>query len=348
MTDRYSFLLFQCIFFGLLGTSCQTTQSPNVVVTRDGKAFAHGINDKRAMVKVSEVKGLKTTIINLKAKLKRSPNNIELITALSAALLASGDLNGAELMARKALDIDFRNKENKIVLAQAAYLKGQDKVAEGIIQGIMNDKSFESSEALNLTGCIRLNDNDVNGAMVLFQKAIEKNPDNIAALTNLGIVYLRRQNPAEAQEKFKAALKRLPDNPDILMHLGITYAVQGQFEKAEEHYNKVAKIYQTSPILIFNQAILKKRQGRFSEALADLKRYIKVTQGQQVPGEVVIGLMADLKRQLATGETRISDAEIDELVEKSQVKKPAKKGGEKSSASYSITGNVGVVSDSEY
>jgi Flp pilus assembly protein TadD len=319
-----------------------------VVVTKDGKAFAHGINDLRAMVKVSEVKGLKKTIANLKAKLKRSPNNLELITSLSTTLLASGDLNGAELMARKALDIDFRNKDNKIVLAQAAYLKGQDKVAEGIIQGILNDKTFESSEAFNLTGCIRLNDNDVNGAIVLFNKAIEKNPDNVAALTNLGIVHLRRQNPAEAQEKFKEALKKLPDNPDILMHLGITYAVQGQFEKAEEQYDKVAKAYKTSPILVFNMAILKKRQGRYSEALADLKRYVKLTQGHQVPGEVVVGLMADLTRQLATGETRISDAEIDELVEKSQEKKPAKKRSEKSSGGYTMTGNVGVISDSEY
>lgn len=332
----------------LLAPSCQTVRPTNVVVMKDGKYFSHGINDKRALVKITEVKGLKTTIMNLKEKLRKNPKNIQTITALSANLLASGDLNAAEIMSRKALGIDFRNKTNKLVLAQVAYLKGQDKVAEGIMQGLMSDKSFESSEALNLTGCIRLNHQDEKGAIALFEKAIEKNPDNVAAMTNLGIVYLRRQSPAEAQAKFNEALIRLPENPDILLHLGITYAVQGQFQKAEELYEKVEKHYKNSPILIFNMAILKKRQGRFSEALADLKRYVKVTRGQQVPGEVVLGLIADLKRQQVAGESPITDTEIEDLVAQSNAKKPGMRGGEKSSAGYTMTGNLGAVSETEY
>lgn len=330
------YIIFWILFFSL-NLACQTTAVSNGDAPKEEQNNVFLLGDRRALAPYTDTKGLKAKIQGLRFNVKKNPKNIGFLTALSEHLLAVGDLEGAENYSERALKIDFRELSPKVVLAQVAFLKGHKIKAEAILESIFASKITLSSDILNLAGCIAMTKHDDTLALKYFDRAIEKNQQNAAAMMNIGMINIRRQNLSEAESHFKEAAKILPENPDVLMHLGIVHAMQGELESAQEQYDKIPKSYRNQPIFLFNLALLKKRKGDFDGAIADLKKYLKGSKGQKIHEEVVNGLLADLTRRKASNDEEPLSIE---LVKKGSPHRTNNHGEE--SSEFILSGSVGA------
>ena len=332
------FVYFIINAIGVASLSCKTT-GEMTELDNFNRNYSYGVRDKRAFIPFVEAKSARKNLDFLRDQLKKDPHNFNLIINIAEYLYASGDLNGAEYYSSRALQIDFRATVPKILLAHIAFLRGHDQKAKGIID-VISEKNSNSvpSEVLNLAGCLALQRGDEAEAIQIFNKAIEKDSNNIGPSINLGLLFLRQQNPEEAEALFRDVLKKIPDNADIRMHLAISLAMQGELDEAKEHYQLISKKFQRNPIYIFNIAVLKRREGDLDGAIADLRKYLKSTRRSKQEEEVVYSLLADLQRQKnntddpgrTTGKSRRTRTDEDR---------------ERAAADYIMSGSVGAFQD---
>jgi len=69
-----------------------------------------------------------------------------------------------------------------------------------------------------------------------YKKALEIEPENVDALTNLGVVYYNLGRLDEAIDQYSKALAIAPDDADIHSNLAAAYVQTNQFDKALEEY----------------------------------------------------------------------------------------------------------------
>ncbi len=73
---------------------------------------------------------------------------------------------------------------------------------------------------------------DPRAAEAAFLAASALQPDNVAALSNLGVARDMQKHHAAAQEAYRAALALSPDMADVRVNLGLSLALSGQAEQA--------------------------------------------------------------------------------------------------------------------
>jgi len=73
---------------------------------------------------------------------------------------------------------------------------------------------------------------DYAGALKAYQKVLDLVPDNVLALTNLGVVEFSSGNTAKAEELLKKAVSIRLQNPAAWLTLGIIYMDQEHFDEA--------------------------------------------------------------------------------------------------------------------
>ena len=96
----------------------------------------------------------------------------------------------------------------------------------------------------------------------LLKTALEKDPNNLQALIDLGDAYFDTDRYQEAIDVYSKALAIDPKNPDVRTDLGIMYRKLGQFDKALEAFRQAAQDNPCTLTAGFNLGIvLEIRQG---------------------------------------------------------------------------------------
>jgi tetratricopeptide (TPR) repeat protein len=102
-----------------------------------------------------------------------------------------------------------------------------------------NEKIFgEGTESL------RRGDNAA--AEKAFLTVLKSEPNNLAALGNLGIVYVRTNRPAKAIDTYERALKLAPQEKGLLLNLGLAYFKQEQYTRAFPKFQQVKALDPTN------------------------------------------------------------------------------------------------------
>ena len=79
---------------------------------------------------------------------------------------------------------------------------------------------------------------DTAGALELYGRVADEDPDNAAALTGRGLCYLDLSQYRPAAASFEAALKLSPDDADALLGVAEAYRGQGRDADALRHYER--------------------------------------------------------------------------------------------------------------
>jgi type IV pilus biogenesis/stability protein PilW len=126
-------------------------------------------------------------------------------------------------------------------------------------------------------GLSKLNEQDFQGAVVEFNKAVRVNPNHKDALNNLGLLYGRFEDLNKAAEFFQRAVSASPSFSEAYNNLGIAYAKQGLWEKSLEPFNNALKNpYYDNPAVVYkNLGFSLYRLGRHEEAIAAFKNSIR-------------------------------------------------------------------------
>jgi len=84
--------------------------------------------------------------------------------------------------------------------------------------------------------------NDLDHALMFFQKAYEVNPRNVDVLSDLGTVYGMKKDPQKSLEYSLKGLQINGNDPMLLMNAGISYQQLGESAKAKEFIDKAHRI----------------------------------------------------------------------------------------------------------
>jgi len=88
-------------------------------------------------------------------------------------------------------------------------------------------------------GQIYLQRSDTARAKLMFEKAIEQDPEHVDSMVNLGVILLSEKQFDRAIELFTKAIALKPDLPQAPFNLAMAYERSSQKDKAVEWYRKV-------------------------------------------------------------------------------------------------------------
>jgi Tfp pilus assembly protein PilF len=96
--------------------------------------------------------------------------------------------------------------------------------------------------------------------------ALLNKPSLAAALNTLGVIYERSAHPLLAEQAYRAALEREPDSLATMRNLGALLAVNGKTAEAEALAQRQARLYPAPPYYYFDRAMEAYKGGNFGEA----------------------------------------------------------------------------------
>lgn len=109
-------------------------------------------------------------------------------------------------------------------------------------------------------------------ARVLFQKVVERSPDNAQAQLFLGDAWLKAGKYEEAALALERATTLDPKNADARFALGQTRLFQDKFEEAEKLLSEAALTLNRNPVLLRGLGKAQVRLKKFGEAVNSLER----------------------------------------------------------------------------
>jgi Flp pilus assembly protein TadD len=107
-----------------------------------------------------------------------------------------------------------------------------------------------------------------------YQTILEKDPNNLDALSNLGVVYFRTGKTRAAESTLKQALAIAPNDDHVLTTLGIVHYRQSRFDEALKELRKAIEINPNSATAHNYLGITASQKGRQQEAEKEMLQAI--------------------------------------------------------------------------
>lgn len=280
---------------------------------------------------------LKEESTQLVEKLKKSPRDLNALLALARIKIILKDPHAAEILARRILAIDFRNRGAKIAMAHAAFMQKNFDGARAILRQLGGENASES-ESLNLLATLLYQKGEERKAESVFARAVKINPSDIAARMNLGIIYLRGERLTQAEEQFSQVLKLKPNHSDALAHMGVVQAQRGQTAQAITYYKNAKSENSASEVASYNLALAQKRVGDYESAVETLEDMLKV-KTLSLAGHDAALAQLELIRNAASATSNLSGAEVDKII--AEARQQRSKRSTSSTGDVYLTSNVG-------
>ncbi len=158
---------------------------------------------------------------------------------LNDAYLAyrSGELDQAQQLYRRALNLDARNSDALLGLAVIAQRRGEDNLAAHYYAQVL---ALDPRNAVANAGMSALT-NDENRESRL-KTLLNEQPDSASLHFALGNYYSGQARWAEAQQAYFNAYKVAPDNAELAFNLAISLDRLGQNKPAAQYYQRALQL----------------------------------------------------------------------------------------------------------
>jgi tetratricopeptide (TPR) repeat protein len=103
------------------------------------------------------------------------------------------------------------------------------------------------------------------------KKALELDPNNFVALSNLGVGLMGIQDIEESEKTFKRLSELDPTSPVAFYQLGVLYEQKKDDDKALNHYLQAVKYNPSFVDAHFNLSMIYARKKEFSKAIESMK-----------------------------------------------------------------------------
>jgi Flp pilus assembly protein TadD len=117
-------------------------------------------------------------------------------------------------------------------------------------------------------GAEALIEEDYERSFVYFREAIRTDPDNAAPWVNLGLLYVHHDLYAEAEAAYLHALERDPRNGSALTNLAALYQAVGDEASVAIYRARIERYQQRNPYYHYARAQRAYEEGRFTDTLA--------------------------------------------------------------------------------
>lgn len=175
-------------------------------------------------------------------------------------------------------------QENLLQAANAYYREGHDALVKGdcakaevIFNDLLNGDKDSELILFNLAG-VYWKKKDYALARILYKVILDRQPEFLEAMNNLGIVCKELNLVDEYKEAFRKTfelaekimkVKKIENPEDYYVNIGSTYVANGTPEKALEYLNKAIEINPNEPKGHWNRALALLELGRYEEGFRD-------------------------------------------------------------------------------
>jgi Flp pilus assembly protein TadD len=110
-------------------------------------------------------------------------------------------------------------------------------LASTVVPAVPDDSRDAADQARN-----SFEQGDFSGAEKLYEQILKNHPDNLYALSNLGVVQFRLGNMPRAEETLQRAIAIAPDDAFSHCTLGLVYYQQHLFDRATSEFARALAI----------------------------------------------------------------------------------------------------------
>lgn len=250
-------------------------------------------------------------IADLRTVLREYPDRAEVHELLAQAHSAKNEFALAQDAFEKAIELDPKRSSAFLGLAQLRAKTGDTQGALAVLNRLLETTpgAAKAREAIaqiqvsssdwaaltatatelqrdqpdnplgyHLAGVAAQQQNDHQGAVAAFEKALQRSPDAIEPLVALANSLIALKRSDEAEERVSAALQRNPSNLLALSTLGDLKAAAGQAKQAAEYYERALAVHSKVPRLYIRLASVLAGEGSLAEAVAVLERGVRETE----------------------------------------------------------------------
>jgi len=309
---------FIAFAFLLLMQACAATTARYIdgsrnevaLVSTDSAESLHGQGIKKGAAD-GAIKKLTSSLAGASQDSSQKDNFLE----LARLYLAKGNLDLAEKNVKKSLELDIKNLDSKLVLAQVYYRKGLFDMAIMLLQGETMTQ-IRGSEMHNLLALIALKKSRPYDAWEHFESAIRLDETNIAARLNYGMMLLDHSLDRKAGIQFERTLSLVPSQPDAILMMAMIKARRGDLAGAEIDLSKLSGDHGKNHVVLYNYGSVLYASEKYEKALEVLKSYLASTKVALPNSDEAISMIQFAQDRLK--EIEKGDSEVAEEVKKMQ------------------------------
>ena len=173
----------------------------------------------------------------------------------------------------------FYESRSKIYQAAEALADIADIVQDKPSYFIAGDKYFLAFQ----NGVEENRQGSLEKAIASYQKVLDKNPEDLDAMTSLGVCYVEGaqftgEPPMKGIGMLRKVLEMDPENINALINLGYFAVKSGQYDRAEERFNQVLQIdpdYLDGYLYLSDLYLKSGKKEKSIEMLHKYREYIK-------------------------------------------------------------------------
>ncbi|OGI18006.1 MAG: hypothetical protein A2287_07925 [Candidatus Melainabacteria bacterium RIFOXYA12_FULL_32_12] len=187
----------------------------------------------------------------------------------------SGNIQEAEGIYKEVLNFDSNNLDALYLLGVVSHQKGYLDDALVFLNKAVNIKPM--FELYKLLGDVYLAKNEINQAILAYQKSVEFDPEFVEGFYNLGLLYHSQNNLEEAVKYYKKTLELKPDAADIYNNLGSIFYKKNQVADAIENYLKALYFEPDNSNAYFNLGNLYRKVNKQNDAIEYFQKGLELS-----------------------------------------------------------------------
>jgi tetratricopeptide (TPR) repeat protein len=177
-----------------------------------------------------------------KSALSLNPRYAHAYNNLGVALQMKGEYGSAMASFRRAIELDPGQPDAHSNLAKALSLKGKfEEATTHYLEALESPALVDPSDTSLALGNALFNLGRIEKAEAAYRRAIELDPGNQHAQSNLGVTLARQGKLGEAVDHFRLAIAASPDFAAAHNSLGDCLRAQGKLEAATEAYENALR-----------------------------------------------------------------------------------------------------------
>jgi Flp pilus assembly protein TadD len=221
-------------------------------------------------------KQLERALARVQAQISKSPGTSSFYALQGALLAGAKRFDDAEAALLKAVDLDKKNGNALLLLAQVEVMRGSPDKA------IANYQSASQRDPRDprfpfLIGSIEEGRGNAQQAEIYYRKALNLQPDFAAAANNLAYLMLERgENVDVALSLAQTARQRLSDQPSVADTLAWAYYHKGAYKLAIDLLEEATKKDPKSANFQYHLGLAYQKSGDASRARVHLERALQL------------------------------------------------------------------------
>ncbi|PWU05240.1 MAG: hypothetical protein C5B51_15125 [Terriglobia bacterium] len=162
----------------------------------------------------------------------QEPGSVELYSRLALVHHAKGDYAGAIPVLQEAGRLAPKSVQPLLLLAISLDKAGRTEEARNTYKQVLQLQPENPTALNNLAFLLVETGGDVEEAVRLASRALQKSPGQLNYADTLGWAYVQKRQPAAAIQIFNNLVKASPENATFQYHLGAALAEQGDKARA--------------------------------------------------------------------------------------------------------------------